>query len=477
MKKIKKTLSIILAMIIAFSGMFILNASAVDTIDPKYNPDIPYIHVNGLMASDIYSDASDPESPTVWPPQGGDIAKAVFKLLPSVAVLGLTHNYDKFADKLIPALNSVLEPCFLDNSGENSNSTGAYCEYPPKDEIKSNSMLWFDYDWRVDPIETAGKLDKFIDYVLECSGCEQVVLECHSFGGVLTYTYAALYGTEKVRSFLFNAPATFGETFTGDLCKGELVLDAEALTEYLKGAFDHNNSEKFLNGLFRVLYKTGITGWLCGKINTVVSKTHDRLYAETIYPMFGNWPSIWSMVIEEDFDQAVDYVFNDFYANDGIDHSGMLKKVTGFDTLIRKNRVEILNNINETSNLYIVARYGYSSLFCTPSWKIMNDMIVDVSKASFGAATATYRETLSEDYLKEKDPKYISPEKNIDASTCMFPEQTWFISDYMHMKSKPQDMFETLLYYDGQATVDTFEKYPRFLTCTNIDGIIEPADQ
>lgn len=473
----KRLFAFALAVVIAFSGTGVFTASAVDTIDAAYEPDIPYIHINGLMTSDIYSDASNPDSPTVWPPQGGDIAKAVFKLLPAIAGLSITHNYDKFADRLIPALNGVLEPSFLDNSGDRTNKSGAFCEYPPKEEIKKDSMLWFDYDWRIDPFETAAELDKFINYVLECSGCDQVVLESHSYGGVVAYTYAAVYGTEKVRGFLFNASAALGETFTGELCKGELVLDAEALTEYLKGAFAHNDGEKFFNGLFRVLYKTGFTGWLCGKINKVVEKTHDRLFAETIYPMFGSWPSIWSMVTEEDFDSSVDYVFNEFYKNDGIDHSGMLEKVNKFDTEIRKNKTEIFNNINETSDLYIVARYGYCSMFCTPSWKIMNDMITDVSKASFGAATALYGETLGEDYLAGKDGKYISPEKNIDASTCMFPEQTWFIADYMHMRSKPDDMFETLLYHKGQATVDTFDKYPRFLKCSGSDWTIVPAVQ
>lgn len=460
-------LAAVLALIMfAAPALSVTGSADTERIPEKYDADIPYIHVVGLMTSDIYEDPSDPDSDTVWPPKTGNIVSAVGKLIPALIGLGITRNYDRFGDKLIPALNSVLEPAFLDLNGDVPNTSGARCEYPPAEELHSDSKLWFDYDWRADPMETAAKLNDFINYVLDATGCEQVVLECHSFGGVVTYTYAALYGTEKVRSFLFNASAVYGETFTGDLCQGKLVLDADALTEYLKGAFAHGDGEKFLNGLFAVLNKVGITKALCKAVNRVVDKLHDRLYEETILPMFANWPSIWSMVTDEMYEDSVDYIINGFYAKDGKNHSGLIEKVDNFDKKIRKNRTAILNNINDTSNLYVVCRYGYCSMFCTPSWRISNDMIIDTRYASFGATAAPYQETLAEDYLAGKDEKYISPRKNVDASTCLFPEQTWFIYDYMHMRSYPDDMFETLLYSRTRATTDTFEQYPRFLVYT-----------
>lgn len=323
----------------------------------------------------------------------------------------------------------------------------------------------------------ARQLSDFIDYVLECSGSEQVVIECHSYGGVLTYTYAGLYGTDKVRSFLFNGSAVFGETFTGDLCRGELVLDPDALTEYLKGAFIENSAKDFLNGLFAFLNKTNITDGICNLVNKIVSKTHDRLYAETILPMFARWPSIWSMVTEEQYDASIDYIFNGFWKNDGNDYSGLYKKIDDFDRLIRKNRNDILNNINDTSNLYVVCRHGFCSMFCTPSWRVANDMIVDVKSASFGAEAAPYGEKFDSTFLAEKDRKYISPGENIDASTCMFPNQTWFIEDFVHMKNREagDEMFEKLLYSEGQATVNTFEEYPAFLRFDFSDMKIYPA--
>ena len=63
-----------------------------------------------------------------------------------------------------------------------------------------------------------------------------------------------------------------------------------------------------------------------------------------------------------------------------------------------------------------------------------------------------------------ENKKYISPDLKIDASTCLFPERTWFIKDLHHDFFGPlQEMSMELMRYD--TTVDN-EKYPQFLTCT-----------
>ncbi len=475
MKKhsIQRLLAVLLALVICAMPAFSAVGSAVETVDAKYNPTVPYIHVCGLMSSDIYLDVNQPELGTAWPPKTDSIVKNVLGVLPSLLLFLVTRNYDRFTDKLIPTLNAVMGPSYLDINGDVPNNSGAICEYPPKEEIHADSKLYFDYDWRLDPITLASRLNDFINYVLDASGCEQVVLECHSFGGVITYTYASVYGTEKLKSVLFNASAVYGETFTGDLCQGKLVLDPDALTEYLKGSFDHNNGEAFLNGLFWVLNKIGITDFLCNRVNKVVEKEHDRLYAEVIYPMFGNWPSIWSMVTDEMYEDSFNFVFNGVYAGDGKDHSGMRNKVETFRNQVGSNKAAILNALNDDANFYVVCRYGYCSMFCTPSWKVSNDMIVDVKCASFGATAAPYGETFSDEYLSKADMSFVSPDKRVDASTCLFPEQTWFIREYMHMHPWLDDFANTLLYAEEQATVNTFAQYPRFLYYTD-DGEFLP---
>lgn len=469
----KITAAVVIACILLTSS---LPAFALaENVETESTDKVPYIHIAGLMTSDIYSDQSDRESDTVWPPATGNIVKGVLKLLPAIAARELTGNYEKYSDRLCDALLTVLEPAFLDSNGEVMNSTGAGFVYPSKEEILNSDKIWFDYDWRIDPFIVAEELDSFIDYVLACTGSDKVILESHSYGGIIITTYAGEYGTSKLQSVLYNASAACGETFTGDLCQGKLKLDAEGLTEYLKGAFAHEDGEKFWDGFFAFLYKSGLTGFICKKVNKVVDRCHDDIFRKVVYPMFGNWPSIWTMVTDEMYEESVNAVFEDFYKNDGIDHSEMKAKIDRYTAKIRNNREAILNDINDNCNLYIVCRYGYCSMFCTPSWRIANDMICDVHCASFGATAANYGEKLSEEYLGSVDRKYISPDCIIDASTCMFPQQTWFIYDYMHMKSYPDNMFEKLVYSPAQATVDSFEEYPQYLNYVG-NGTVVPAN-
>ena len=74
---------------------------------------------------------------------------------------------------------------------------------------------------------------------------------------------------------------------------------------------------------------------------------------------------------------------------------------------------------------------------------------------------------------------YISPDDNINAAACMFPEQTWFIRGLTHSAwSDYLDEFtQTLLYHDGQATVETFAEYPRWLLYHEGNGAISEDNE
>ncbi|MBR0112869.1 MAG: alpha/beta fold hydrolase [Clostridia bacterium] len=467
----KKLCAVILTLALAFGGVLSVAAYAAE-----YSADCPYIFVHGFMGSDIYVDPSDPDSELAWPPSGDRIKEAVKESLPVIGKFLFTHNWQKFADELIPVVTDMFSPIFLSENGELDNTSGVRWEYPAPEDIKKNSELSFVYDWRLNPIDTAADLNDFINYVLECSGCRQVVLECHSYGGVVCTTYARLYGTSKVRSWAFNSTAVFGETYNGELMTGQMRFDPEALTEYLKAAFDYNDKEKLLNTLMQVLLKTGITGAACDLVNYMIDNIGMNKLATGILPLFGRWYSIWAMIPDDKIDEAYNYVFNEVYKDDGVDRSNLRAGIDDYNTRIRPYKAETIEQINSTSNFYVIARYGYCSLFLTPSWKNAGDNTIDLKYASMGATAAQYGETLSDEYIAGVSPEFISPDKTVDASTCAYPEQTWFVRNYLHanLGSSLDHFIKVLLYYDGQATVDTFEEYPRFLYYDESTGEIVP---
>ena len=430
-----------------------------------YEMDCPNIYIHGFMGTDLYVDPENPDLGKVWPPATDDILAAVKAILPDLGKLILTHDWQAFSDAAMPYVYDLMSPAFLKPDATVADNSGPKRKIPPASSINSKSKLDFSYDWRLDPIEVADELNEFIGYVIESSGCDKVTIECHSFGGVIANTYATLYGNEKIKSICYNTTAIYGETYTGELLTGQIRVSTDSLTEYLKMAVDKNEYRELIKGIFDLLDAAGLTDAVVALGNKLIENLAVDASREVLAPMFGGWPSIWAMTEDDDIDAAMDYVFNTVYKDSDVDRSALIAKIEDYNTRIRPYKEQTLRAMNENAGVYVIARYGYSGLFLTPSWTSVTDGVVDTKNSSFGATVAPYGETLSEDYLAKADAKYISPDKTVDASTCLFPDQTWIIRRYPHADNcrAVTEMVFNLLYSEEQATVDTFEKYPQFL--------------
>lgn len=470
MKKnfVAKIFTVALALVVCLVPMLTVLANA------QGEESVPIIDIHGLMASDIYVDPNDPDSELAWPPTVDSILEAVKEAVPSIASFALTNDWDTFGDDVCRITEKMFKPVYLSSEGTVNNTSGVRFTYPEPDTIKKDSVVKFKYDWRLDPIEVAKQLNDYINYVLECSGSKTVKITCHSLGGVITNTYLTLYGHSKVSGVCFNATAIYGQTYVGELLQGKIVLDADALQQFLEYVLDYNDYNDLINGAMEILAQAGLFDYVCNLGNEIVDHILIQASKEVLAPMFGCWPSIWAMVKDEDIDESMNFFFNNF--DNGTDYTVLQGKINNYNKLVRVHKTENLKKLNETANVYVLSRYGYPSIPITPSANVYSDGVVDVLSTSFGATVAPYGETLSDEYLATVDAKYVSPDKTIDASTCLFPEQTWFIKDFQHANNPDSvdNMIYTLLRYDGQATVDTFEQYPRFCTYDHVNDEINP---
>ncbi len=471
--KFKKFLAIILTVICVFSPLTV--AFAADEV----TPDCPYIYVHGFMAKDIYFEKNNRDSGVAWPPSSDNILELVKACLPALLSFLVTKDYDALADAIIDPCKKALGNANLDTDGNASDGSGIIFSYPDKNSITKTSYLDFNYDWRLDPVELASQLNDFINYVLDASGCEQVVLECHSFGGVVTEAYTAIYGSSKLKSVCYNSSAVFGETYTGELLTGKITVSDVALTAYLKDLVGDNEYSKLLDGIFDLLLKSGFTGDLSSLANGIIENIGTIAIKEVLLPMFCGWLSIWAMVPDESIDEAVKYVFEDLYEGDIAGHQGLYDKITYYNKNIRPYKADVLKQQNEVSNMYVISRYGRVSVPLTPSWATMCDSVVDTHATSFGAYCSAVNASFSESFIKEHaNDALMSPDGKIYAADCLFPEQTWFIKGLEHSKSPDslEKLAYDLLYFDGQATVDTFDEYPRFMVYNFNDGTLTPDD-
>ena len=460
MKLYKKFLALFLSLVLILTPVISLSASAAASV----TRDIPMINVHGFIASDIYKDKDDPSQGYIWNWSQEEILDLIKKALPIIAKYFFLDDWDGMANAILPLVQDFFDGCINEPDGSAPGNTAVDFDYPAPETIKKNSVVDFDYDWRLDPMDSAEKLNDFINYVLECAGTDQVTLTCHSLGGVVTTSYISMYGDSKLRSVCLNTTAIYGETYTGELLSGKMVLNDEAIKYYLEFAFDGMEYEKLLNGIVSVANGLGLLDFISKFGNVALERLSPVLLPEIVVPMFAGMPSIWAMVPDEYVDASRDYVFNVIYKDSEIDRSGLIEKLDNYDETVRAHKTETLKQLNDDANLYVFSRYGYSSIPIVPSYSNLSDSVIDTKYSSFGATTAEYNSKLTDEQLAAADPKHVSPDKMIDASTCMFPEQTWFFKNFPHATNSPlEKIIQTLLYTPFQATVDTYDEYPQFM--------------
>ncbi len=469
MKKIVlKTVSLFLSLVICFT--FVMPSFAVLSEDYEGRT-CPRIFVHGFMAYDLYNNAEKSADDRTYPIP----SEKMNGVLGNINVSGIMKNllkrdYDKFAEDAAVIVDGIFEDLYCDFNGEALNGSGARHEYPKKEEVKKDSTAIFGYDWRTDPLESAKQLDEFINYMLKYSGSKQVVIDCHSLGNVVVTAYFKLYGTEKVKSVVFNSSALYGQTYTGELLTGNVVATKEAVESFLYYVFDGMENEKLMLDIVETVSKLGILGGVCNFANNLVDKVYDKVKFN-IVKLFGNWLTIWAMVPDDMFEEAKEYVFGEVYKD--VDCSGLIEKIDNYHNLVGKNKAEILKEVSKTVNVYVLSSYGYTSIPITEAWNNVSDGSIDLKYSSFGGTVAFVGEKLD-----VTESEYVSPDMTVDASTCLFPEQTWFIKGVKHpdMPNVTDKMIDDLLYYDGQATVDTFEQYPRFMKYDIPTGVLSADD-
>ncbi len=461
-KTFKKLISFLLVAIFIISS---LSSLAIAKAKEEINRDCPHIYVRGFMADYIYTDKDDPDSEAVYPMNSDGILELVESCVPALLKFSVTQNWDTLIDDILPICNDFLKDWFNDPDGTAAGNSGAHFVYPSPFEICSGERISFRYDWRGDPIEIASDLNDFINYVCEVSGSDQVSISCHSLGGIITLSYLSIYGNEKVKGVAFDTTAIFGETYTGELLCGNVDITGDSLISYLRFAFEGNEYDNLINGIFDILQAAGLADFVEDIGDTLVEKLLPRAYPEIIAPLFAGWPTIWAMTPDEYIDEAMTFVFDEVYKDSETDRSGLIEKIERYNELVREHKTETLLNLDEVAKVGVISRYGYSSIPATPVWQNMSDGVVDSKNTSFGATTALYGETFSAEYLSGKDEEYISPDLTLDASTCLFPEKTWFIKSLKHSDEtdEVEQLIDLILYSENEITVDTYKEFPRFM--------------
>ena len=412
-----------------------------------------------------------------------DLAKAVLLRTPEAKAA--------YIDKLVSWMAPIYEKVIMDDNGE---PIGEY--YPLTDydrtpfvipEVAPNRIsnggyalrsYDFYYDWRLDPFVNAARLEAYITAIQRGTGAEKVNLLGRCEGATVVMAYLSAYGHEKINKVFFNTSAAKGYLLTSAIFSGQMEFSSKVINAYL-----NNNPNFSLDTLDTSSIPAGeeliamLTAMLDGAAAApemdIPAWLLSRLYADIIrdavpqvlLASYGTFPAMWAMVDNDHFEAAVSYVF----AGKEAQYAGLIEKIRNYHENVAQKIDEILTACMEDGvAVGGVTKYGYPAMPLYKDSDQLSDGHALVSQVSFGATAAKHDGVLDEKYINRRVSdglgKYISADKKIDASTCLFPDTMWFVGNLEH-QSFPwmlDDLTQRFFTTDGM-TVDTLAAYPQFM--------------
>ncbi len=470
----KKLLSVLLALVLVSSACL---AVAPVTSAASDGANIPVIHVCGYGAL-LIKEKPDGTKEQIYPLKVSDsyIEEKANEILPVFAEAFFSQQWGEFCDTLVDALVPVFEPVALDKNGEATNNTRADWTWS-KETLRDRknaagkynpTSYKFHYDWRLDPLLIADTLHQYIVDILDVTGAEKVTLYGRCLGSNVVAAYMQKYDGEHVQEVIHYASSVYGATMCSKSFTGELYLHADGIDRFM---YDYDlGLDEYYTGLIQSLislmnknYSLDIACWA---VNNVMKDIYLDIVPEVLINSFGTFPSYWSMVSIDDYDKAMETVF---YGSDRNEYKGLIDKIENYRNNVQLKFADFsMEQAERGIEFSNIVKYGVQDAPISKDADDMSDGIVTVKESSFGATASLATSTLSAEYIEAAKAKgtfkYISPDKQIDASTCISPDTTWFIKNLEHnyFPDCVSSLVSDIVNNEG-FTVNSAPEYPQYL--------------
>ncbi len=401
----------------------------------------------------------------------GELYESIANVLLPFLIDGLLNdNWDPYFDNLQKEIGDIFEISLLDKDGNPQFGTGMTSEKKAEMQDKRHrdmartengqkfyvfNTYWFFYDWRLDPIETVAEFKAYIEDVMAATKTDQVGVMATCLGTNIVTAYLAVYpehAAKHIRGVAFDGSVVGGAEMLSEAISGKFNVDAAAINRVLADCNEIGlfSIDGFINTTLEMLDRTGV-------LDAVIGKTKEWIYYKLVEGVtsalalstFYTWPNYWACVSPEDYDTAKNYVFGPEGSEKRTEYAGLIAKLDNYNEVVRQRIPEILTDtVAKGVNFGVISKYGFQTLPICETNYLVSDQFASVGRSSFGATTGTIYNDLSDDYIASRVEagfgRYISPDGQIDASTCLFPNQTWFIKGSSH--SNWTDWESRLLY-------------------------------
>lgn len=469
----KKIICLALSILMIFSLMI----PSVATTDEEY----PIIYLEGF-GRDLYSDDNKNPDTQIYPLNfdiKGILSEKLGGILKELPGGFITGNWDVYCDRIYDAVAPIFEDIKLDNNGEASDGSGdgidmSTIPLPDKRSDYGVRDILFRYDWRLSPMIIADDLYAFIERVKEVTGEDKVSLVGRCLGGTVICSYLTKYtehAEANVDTVVIYNSGTLGMDFFGELYSGKIVFNSNEVDQFATYAIDHWElfddpvTSELVTNLVSFLNEIKMLGISLELFEQSVYNIKDNILPRCLRASFGTFSSFWSMVPAKYYEEAKNYVFGGLEE----EYKGLIEKTDDYYYNCQLKIEDTLKYLElKGVGVGIISKYNIPNIPLYESSAQQGDLLADTYHGSFGATCADYGKVLSKEYINSlEDKKYLSADNIIDASTCLFPEKTWFIKDLNH-NYFPDSFNPMLLKFirsHGEMTVFDDPQWPQYVTC------------
>ena len=406
------------------------------------------------------------------------LAKEIIKLVPSLLFslvfqrdLGATKGVENLVGELMKYMettpdgenvyNLVTRKFNAPVSEMNEDDKHFFYTMLPVEPIAQvcgeENLFLYTFDLFGDPMENAQGIDAYIDMVLEKTGAKKVNLASVSLGGTMLTAYAQIgKNLSKVNKIVNMVSLLGGTDIMADFIDRNFnVSDEFFRKEYFPLVLESLTGDKGLGNLVNILLHIMPRSLFEGIISAAYGALHDVVIV--------NNPEFWAMVPTDKYEALADKWIK----------SDVLRKKTDAFQNAKENLFENLSKMDKNgTEIYSICGYNlsytdgdYAFFGIVKSSEDANgDGIIPVSSTSLGATAVKAKTEFSQSYLSAHDSKYISPDKCVDASTCLFPNRTWFFSGQHHEVGRNDVVIRlaAAIIKGAVTSVDSTELFPQF---------------
>ncbi|MBR0113496.1 MAG: hypothetical protein IJM02_07090 [Clostridia bacterium] len=302
-------------------------------------------------------------------------------------------------------------------------------------EIGEDKLFFFTFNLVGDPLDSAKELQEYIKFVKEYSGSEKVSFLPVSLGGTILTAYLSLYEADDIDRIVNVVACLDGTDIVGDIFARDFdTSDLFLRHEFIPAIFREETGDALpgygINILLHTIPDSAFSAFLSGFMSGIL----DTLML--------NCPQIWAMLPSYRYDGLRERYLT------GDEHARLRERTDAFqkarltlkDSLLKAAESGVKIDYIAGSGLdFGDVEYCYFAAVKSKS-RYNTDGIINLSSCTLGAHGAPRGKTLPASYISEREREgkgeYISPDRRVDVSTALMPDNTWVFLNQHHEVGK-----------------------------------------